>query len=38
LTWQENSELEAVDKGLKLDVEAKKWTASYPFITPPTVL
>jgi hypothetical protein len=37
LPWQENSELEA-DKGLKLDVEAKKWTASYPFITPPTLL
>ena len=38
LTWEENKQLETVEKGLKLDVEAKKWTASYPFTTPPTVL
>jgi hypothetical protein len=38
MTWQENSELETVDKNLELDMENRKLTASYPFVTPPIVL
>ena len=38
LSFKENKELEVIMDGLVLDVEAKKWTAAYPFCEKPELL
>jgi hypothetical protein len=38
ISFKENKEYEVIINGLKLDVEKKKWTASYPFCVSPWVL
>ena len=38
LTWTEQKELMEIEKGLTLDTVNKKWTASYPFNTDPSVM
>ncbi len=38
ISFKENKEYEVIINGLKLDVEMKMWTASYPFCVSPWVL
>src|SRR5450830_458158 len=38
ISFKENKEYEVIVAGLKLDVEKKKWTASYPFCVSPWTL
>ncbi len=38
ISFKENKEYKAIINGLQLDVEKKKWTASYPFCISPWVL
>jgi hypothetical protein len=38
LTFKENQEYQVILDGLKFDVDKRKWTMSYPFCIPATVL
>ncbi len=38
LTWKEAEELRVIEKGLVLDVERRRWVASYPYMVDPSVL